>query len=119
MTSTAAAEKVFAQVAAGRTVFTTLTGAGWTIAGPTADVQRGAWIPVTKADGTTKTVQVNKVIASNTVRGIAYAIAEFSDIPAASIKATPKTSALYGAGISTGRGDSLYDNGTTQIWDES
>lgn len=128
MDAKAKAESIFYAVSIGQTVFTR-NGDMWMIVGPSEDIQPGKQITVVKADGELVPVIVDEIGSRREKRGVAYAVATFHKAP----KSRPRTesvaprtyrvkhSPLYGTGrvYDDTPGATHYDNGTTQIWDES
>jgi hypothetical protein len=79
----AKAERMLADITAGRTMFTRSAAGEWMIVGPAADVIEGARLTVTKRDGSTTDVIVARLGAVGEKRGVAYQVATFTEAPAA------------------------------------
>lgn len=71
------AARLLEHVKAGRTVFFK-AGSGWDIAGPAADLQHGAIVTVTKANGSTTQVMVTRIMSDREVNGCAVRTALFT-----------------------------------------
>lgn len=86
MTQTAAhtaADALIARIADGTVVFqrdTREAGSPWRIIGRADIIAPGHHVDVTKADGTTKRVQVYAISRSGERNGVSYAIALFRDV---------------------------------------
>lgn len=124
MTSKQQAEKIFAAVAAGQTVFTKAADR-WLIIGPAATVKPMTVVEVAKADGTTKQVAVDTIQTTSEKRGVAYAVASFRNLPtrtAAPVVAPREVhSAAFDRGVQYGDGATVYrgaNGGRVQIWDD-
>lgn len=87
----AKAERMLAEVAGGRTVFTRTAAGEWMIIGPAAAVVPGARLAVTKKDGGTTDVIVAQLGAAGEKRGITYQVAAFTKAPVARPAATQAT----------------------------
>ena len=83
----AKAREMMAKVAAGQTLFTKAADGTWMIVGPAADVRLNAWVKVTKANGSTRTVVVTWLGVSNAKGGVAYQVATFRPLTAEDIEA--------------------------------
>jgi hypothetical protein len=126
-------ERIFKQVAAGKTIFTKVDDQ-WMIVGPAADItcmfQR---VTVTKADGTTSEVSTIELYPVKEVRGVQYRVAKFRRVSDASTTQTSTPQRGYrtvSGALGTGRvyhdqpGATHYDDDgsgryTTQLWDNS
>lgn len=125
----AKAQKMCDSIHDGKVVFWKNAQNLWCIVGPTGSLRSSSGITVTKADGSTRKVSLDKIMAEKTVvdskgRTICFQVATFVDWADARPAApragyTEVTSGTYGRGrrYHAQPGAAVYDDGKTQIWD--
>lgn len=116
------AQEMVTAVNAGQTLFIKTAGA-WTIVGPIDDIKVGYPVLVTKADGTTSEVVVTKILKSKRGEACQWASAEFRNARRVAPRTgyTEVVSSAYGTGrrYHAQPGATVYNQGKTQIWDNS